>query len=752
MNPRRISELGNAIMDGYMISVADHDGAYPSTPPRQTARDHRESKRMRVTRACDRCKKRKIRCTGLQPCRLCIEANASCTYDAAYTRGKHGGMASRRTAHASPPQPQPPQQHERQPSRSEPSRWHPANRSSSAASGRPPQPAGEPPDSSYSALGDPTQPGTEPLSRASPEPVQTDLEGHYVGPSSGVSFLLRIQKRLDQFVSFPQGSSSIFTFGDAPLPYLDSLQAGAPYFDPMLYMMLSRGDTTRLVQRYFDFAVPVDRFLHQQTIEAWLNELYETKGRMHNREDASTRTAVLFMVFALAQAHMSPRPSAEDADVSVRYFLAADQLLSREQGAIRLASIQARLLQCLWLLSESRINHCWNLFGTAARLAYAIGLHRKRHADRIDRVEVECRRRTFWSAYALDNYLSMALGRPRTFHDDDIDQELPSCVDDHQIHGDHISQGSAHGQSVMLGPVAYANVRMSRILSMILRNVYSIHSTSRNDKHAFATIHTKELVEWRADVAHFLDPVTNMPLIPIFQRQKNVLNLAYWHTMILTHRPFLLRNFAQLQNGSRPRRDDREFESRIEQSVQECLKAATNITKAVDDMYQGGQLFRAYWFTSYFAFSAAVILYVYTIQKSNESEESYSGYLAAATRCQDQLSNLAEDGSLVARYCLVLEELRLEALRQTKQGQINNARSPAQRQAAAMANAANGTEGFGSAEDGAMGVRELGANMTDMGGIGDIYVTPTDSLAEMTGWAQFDAMVSVSMDGFQLNI
>jgi hypothetical protein len=144
--------------------------------------------------------------------------------------------------------------------------------------------------------------------------VQTDLEGHYVGPSSGVSFLLRIQKRLDQFVSFPQGSS-IFTFGDAPLPYLDSMQTEAPYFDPTLYMMLSRSDTTRLVQRYFDFAVPVDRFLHQQTIEAWLDELYETKGRMHNREDASTRTAVLFMVFALAQAHMSPRPTSDDADV-----------------------------------------------------------------------------------------------------------------------------------------------------------------------------------------------------------------------------------------------------------------------------------------------------------------------------------------------------------------------------------------------------------------------------------------------------
>lgn len=40
----------------------------------------------------------------------------------------------------------------------------------------------------------------------------------------------------------------------------------------------------------------------------------------------------------------------------------------------------------------------------------------------VDLVELECRKRVFWCAYGLDNYLSAALGRPRTFHDEDIDQ------------------------------------------------------------------------------------------------------------------------------------------------------------------------------------------------------------------------------------------------------------------------------------------------------------------------------------------
>lgn len=105
------------------------------------------------------------------------------------------------------------------------------------------------------------------------------------------------------------------------------------------------------------------------------------------------------------------------------YFAASENYLLSEKGAIKLTSIQARLAQCFYLLSESRINHCWSLFGTTAHLALAIGLNRRRRRDMItDYVEEECRKRVFWCAYSLDNLLSAALGRPRIFHDEDIDQ------------------------------------------------------------------------------------------------------------------------------------------------------------------------------------------------------------------------------------------------------------------------------------------------------------------------------------------
>lgn len=130
----------------------------------------------------------------------------------------------------------------------------------------------------------------DPPSRTSPEP--TDLQGHYVGPASGVSFLLRIQKRLHQNSSHSY-NSSIFTFGDAPLPE----------FDPTFFVLPPKDEAQKLVARYFDFAAPTHRFLHRPSVEQLLDEFYETQGNMKNREDSPAKSALLLVVMAQAKAY-----------------------------------------------------------------------------------------------------------------------------------------------------------------------------------------------------------------------------------------------------------------------------------------------------------------------------------------------------------------------------------------------------------------------------------------------------------------
>lgn len=61
------------------------------------------------------------------------------------------------------------------------------------------------------------------------------------------------------------------------------------------------------------------------------------------------------------------------------------------------------------------------------------------------------------------------------------------------------------------------------------------------------------------------------------------------------------------------------------------------------------------------------MLYVYIIQQSSSPVDTYEDYFIAATRCQNHLSNVAKEGSLAARYCLILGDLRTQVLRQAEQ-------------------------------------------------------------------------------------
>lgn len=130
-------------------------------------------------------------------------------------------------------------------------------------------------------------------SRNSPEPAPIDRQGHYVGPASGVSFLLRVQRKLrQQHAASSSSEASIFTFGDLPLPEFE---------DTRFLILPPRPEADSLVARYFEFASATHRYLHRGTVERWLQELYETYGNVNGQAGARSRIAVLFMVFAHAE-------------------------------------------------------------------------------------------------------------------------------------------------------------------------------------------------------------------------------------------------------------------------------------------------------------------------------------------------------------------------------------------------------------------------------------------------------------------
>lgn len=209
-------------------------------------------------------------------------------------------------------------------------------------------------------------------------------------------------------------------------------------------------------------------------------------------------------------------------------------------------------------------------------------------------------------------------------------------------------------------------------------------------------------------------------------------------------------HFPQHQHGGGGRRPSHAADSpQTEESVRQCLAAAISTMDTIDDITQSKQMFHAFWITAYFAFTAAMVLYIYVIQNWDASPDMYGGYLAAATRCQSHMSSIAQKGSLLERYCLVLEELRVEALRQVKRLRPELGLGGGGGMEGGMAGAA-GFQGMlmpvdTSPSDVTNYTELMGEAALNFNGM------PVSAMGDFSGWGQFASMVSSglgNLDGF----
>ncbi len=165
----------------------------------------------------------------------------------------------------------------------------------------------QPQDSAWQGLTSPQhlQPGNPEAkgrsSRASPEPGEQDRQGHFVGASSGLTFLLRLQRRLHRDPDTTP-KTSVFTLGDAVLPA----------FDETSFTIPPRQEAEATLKTYFELASPTYRFLHRPTVEGWMRELY-TNGNITGGNFYSKYAVVLTML-AQGNRYIGSNSNSSDAE------------------------------------------------------------------------------------------------------------------------------------------------------------------------------------------------------------------------------------------------------------------------------------------------------------------------------------------------------------------------------------------------------------------------------------------------------
>lgn len=503
-------------------------------------------------------------------------------------------------------------------------------------------------------------------SRASPG---LEVAGQYTDPTSGLSFLHRAWRRISNNESSQVMNGHLGSVEDNQLLTC----AGDKPFEAKGHVnMPSLRQGRELLAWYFDVCIATYRLLHRPTVESWL-EAVSQNAELHRPLShglGRAKTSVVLSVLAVASFHEEKArgsnafsPVVEEAvqSQSDELFVEATRLTDGETGIPRLESAQSRLIQVLYLLMSCRFNQAWYNFGHTLQIISALGLHRRDDRKRPhvnhkrDYIDVQCRKRTFWVAYTLDKYLGVIFGRPRHYHDEDIDQDFPDSVNDEDMTASGpqtIGTDDCHIDSLVF------HAKLAQIAERISREVYSIKPVPDHVRLAASHRLGEELRQWRASLPPLLGAVNPSSLIPSFRRQATALKLSYCHAVMLAHRPFLLKNTT---------RDTADMRALAKEGLGECILAAESVLQVVDRMAREGRLFHAFWWTHYICFCALVIVYVWAIQEShnNASLQERRSILDQAERCLQHLAQATATNSPSRKYSIILQELRTEAKRKS---------------------------------------------------------------------------------------
>ncbi|KAF7903209.1 uncharacterized protein EAF01_006258 [Botrytis porri] len=427
---------------------------------------------------------------------------------------------------------------------------------------------------------------------------------------------------------------SVLAYGDLPMPISQ----------PGLLTLPSPDNAAKLVQIYFDKFSPSILFLHRPSVERWAEELVEAGGNLLQMDYLKSRNAIVFMIFASAQTYSA---KSESSDISILHYQVADEQLQSETGPPQLTGVQARLLQCFYLIARGRINQCWSTFSNVVSLIFTLGLNRN-YSQRgiVDLIEVECQKRVFWAAFYLDKFLSYALARPQLLKIDDIDQELPKIINDRQFTPKNLIPASP----------ATSSTNSTDSTDMNPKNVSTLSNHTSPTPFPPGKHKAASLIQ---ALPEGLDEVQN--------RQRSELWLSYHHTKILLLRTYLLDpNYDMVEDDGMIGKLENACKyicQIVEPRRRGFLKGEeASILKHEFPIYADfveSVAFRSAWFPQYIIFTAATVTYIACHRNSGKLCKPDDTTMRKMEMLHAPLRKIVFPGSFMGVCVSVLDELKI---------------------------------------------------------------------------------------------
>ncbi|KAK4124357.1 hypothetical protein N657DRAFT_595185 [Parathielavia appendiculata] len=486
--------------------------------------------RTRVANACDLCKLRKIKCSGVQPCGYCVRRRqpGSCRYTAPRRRPRPRSDDPAAQDHATPsvsdqPAPSTNSRHETHSSSHNPTPTptpsHPAPAVTAASPSVSVAPAG------------PTLQQSSPQHQLPADTVFATLEEHeetevprearllcdaqgklvFIGDCAPLSFFQTVRRLVTTRVdadAFAPESSGYTALENVYSRFGASAGFGAE--PPAVNVPI--GPT---VSAYLDVTAGlIDLFDNARLVDDIAN--WSEHGRPRNQA-VDVPSAVNYMVLAIGC-------QKTDEHIAQLYFDYARNLaFASLSGNLGVASVQIFILITFFSLGACQINGAFLFFGIAARAAYSIGIHRTAVNARFGPSVHRQRDRLWKSLRVLDLFLSTSMGRPPATSD--VDCTVPYRAQDE----------AGHEKFDLLN----ASAQIFLVTEAIVLEIYSRRKISPRLTEGIS----RELREWSTRWLHRLMDVidgTSPDDQPGMVNGACQILSSYYYAVILVSRPFLM--------------------------------------------------------------------------------------------------------------------------------------------------------------------------------------------------------------------
>ncbi|TLS29315.1 hypothetical protein PpBr36_00003 [Pyricularia pennisetigena] len=637
MDPYQKAELGST--RDSIVADRSRLGPTPSESSGTTAEaghGSKPAKRRRIAVACTTCRLRKSKCDGSRPrCSTCKDYGTDCAYSPS---------APLVSATAS-----------REHFESVETRLQTLERALTALTGRvdgierqgartpaSPQPV--------TLAADDEEPGATVASQDATDGIGTIVftrEEHFgfFGPSSNIAFIRAIVTAVTASVRRRQAGQSpdetrIVEASNSRVLHVSRPPSPARQEQSTLHCSVGEvsayglpppDETLDLIRSYFATTGFLFPYIHEQSFLDTYHEVAASQFRKVRRSWLGLLNMVLAMATSATLGITLDAPSRRlKSDV---FFSRAMTLCETQiRCAASLEIVQFLVLMSQYLQGTDRSTQTWSVHGLAVKAAYQLGLHSQNELRRYTPLEREIRARTWYGCVILDRTLSMTLGRPCSIPESHVKLNLPrpwpTNANDKSLTSYGTPNAGAQGEDSLI--FFNATISLYKIMWNVIDLLYEGNLGCEPSKNIFDIAShllriEHQLLEWQQSLPPTMLLVQPADLIggtptaapcPL-SRLRVILTLRYLNLRVLAHRPVLQSYLAEL--GAATALGDPAAQQRTTlyqvgaNSMRVCVQSAASIVELVSHVVRSEgltkQLLGAWWFSLYYTFNAALVIY-----------------------------------------------------------------------------------------------------------------------------------------------